>query len=212
MFSGIVEGLAQVKDVKQLGEGRRFFIDIGKQKNLRKSYSICISGCCLTVTEIKNNIATFDVMPETLAKTYFDKLKKDDKVNMERSLRLGQEVGGHFVSGHVDCVGKIVKRKDLVNRRQPTTRSVNTLTSNSSDFSEMIIEFPEQFKHLLIDKGSIAVDGISLTVVNTNKNKFTIALIPETLKLTTLGFKKEGDLVNIEFDQMAKYVAKLMGK
>ena len=194
MFSGIVQGMVKVKDVKQLGEGKRFFIDIGKQKNLRSSYSICISGCCLTVTDMKNNIASFDIMPETLRKTYFSSLKAGDKVNIERSLRLGQEVGGHFVSGHVDCVGKIIERKDF------------------SNFCEMTIEFPEQFKHLLIDKGSVAVDGISLTVVKAEKKKFSIALIPETLKLTTLGIKKEGDFVNIEFDQIAKYVAKLAGK
>jgi len=203
MFSGIVQRLGTVKKIKKFGEGKRFYIDIEKQKNLRSSYSICISGCCLTVTKIKKErtdakrqsfVATFDVMPETLSKTYFSSLKEGDKVNIERSLRLGDEIGGHFVSGHVDCVGKILKK------------------NNMKDFSEMTIEFPKEFSHLLIDKGSVAVDGISLTVVRVKKSTFSIALIPETLKLTTLGFKKEGDPVNIEFDQMAKYVAKLMGK
>jgi len=194
MFSGIVQGLAEVKGVKKLGQGRRFYINIGKQKNLRKSYSICISGCCLTVTSLSKGVASFDVMPETLKKTYFNTLEKGHKVNVERSLRLGDEIGGHFVSGHVDCVGKISK----INKMK--------------DFSEMTIEFPSQFSHLLIDKGSIAVDGISLTVVKANKNNFSIALIPETLRLTTLGIKKEGDMVNLEFDQMAKYAAKMTGK
>ena len=203
MFSGIVQRLGTVKKIKKFGEGKRFYIDIEKQKNLRSSYSICISGCCLTVTKIKKErtdakrqsfVATFDVMPETLSKTYFSSLKEGDKVNIERSLRLGDEIGGHFVSGHVDCVGKILKK------------------NNMKDFSEMTIEFPKEFSHLLIDKGSVAVDGISLTVVRVKKSTFSIALIPETLKLTTLGFKKEGDPVNIEFDQMAKYVAKLMVK
>jgi len=203
MFSGIIQRLGTVKKIEQLGEGKRFYIDIGKQEKLRNSYSICISGCCLTVVKIKKErtdakrqsfIASFDVMPETLRKTYFSSLKQGDKVNVERSLHLGDEIGGHFVSGHVDCVGKIIRCKDF------------------SDFCEMTIEFPKEFSHLLIDKGSVAVDGISLTVVKVNKNNFSIALIPETLKLTTLGFKKEFDIVNIEFDQMAKYVSKLLGK
>ncbi len=195
MFSGIIEGLAEIKDVKSLGEGRRFFIGIKKySKKLRNSYSICISGCCLTVTNLNKGIGSFDVMPETLKKTYFSSLKKGDKVNIERSLKLGDEVGGHFVSGHVDCVGKIIKKTNL------------------KGFAEMDIGFPSAFAHLLIDKGSVAVDGISLTVVKANNNRFNIALIPTTLQLTTLGFKKEGDLVNIEFDQMAKYIAKLMGR
>ncbi|MBI4162220.1 MAG: riboflavin synthase [Candidatus Aenigmarchaeota archaeon] len=195
MFSGIVQGMAEVKNVKNLGEGRRFYIDIGKfTKNLRSSYSISISGCCLTVASLNKGIASFDVMPETLRKTYFSSLKKGDKVNIERSLKLGDEIGGHFVSGHVDCTGKIIKK------------------TNMKDFSEMDIEFPQHFSHLLIDKGSVAVDGISLTVVEAKKRDFTVALIPETLKLTTMGFKKQGGRVNLEFDQMAKYVAKLMGK
>ncbi|HLD85794.1 MAG TPA: riboflavin synthase, partial [archaeon] len=149
MFSGIVQRLGTVKKIKKFGEGKRFYIDIEKQKNLRSSYSICISGCCLTVTKIKKErtdakrqsfVATFDVMPETLSKTYFSSLKEGDKVNIERSLRLGDEIGGHFVSGHVDCVGKILKK------------------NNMKDFSEMTIEFPKEFSHLLIDKGSVAVD------------------------------------------------------
>ena len=133
-------------------------------------------------------------MPETLKKTYFSNLKEKDKVNIERSLKLGSEIGGHFVSGHIDCIGKIAGRKDF------------------ADFSEMEIEFPKGFSHLLIDKGSVAVDGISLTVVKAEKGKFSIALIPTTLNLTTLGFKRAGDSVNLEFDQMAKYVAKILGK
>ena len=195
MFSGIVQGLADVKDVKPLGKGRRFSIDLkNHSKDLRSSYSICISGCCLTVTNLKKGVASFDIMPETLKKTYFKNLEAGDKVNIERSLKLGDEVGGHFVSGHIDCAGKIKSKK------------------SNGDFSEMEIEFPKAFSHLLIDKGSVAVDGISLTVVKANKNNFSIALIPETLQLTTLGFKKEGDFVNLEFDQMAKYIAKLIGK
>ena len=195
MFAGIVEGLAEVVKIDYLKPGLRLHIKLGKfSKNLKHGSSVCISGCCLTATKIKNNIAVFDVMPETLNKTYFPELKAGNKVNVERSLRLGQEVGGHFVYGHIDCAGKIIKKVIM------------------KDFSEMEIEFPKEFSHLLIDKGSIAVEGISLTVVKAESGKFTIALIPTTLKMTTLGIKKEGDVVNIEFDQMAKYVAKIMAK
>jgi riboflavin synthase len=195
MFSGIVEGLGEVRKVEGLSPGKRFHVGISEfSRGLKPGSSVCISGCCLTVSGISKGIAEFDVMPETLRKTYFGGLKEKDRVNVERSLRLGDEVGGHFVSGHVDCVGTITGRKDF------------------SDFSEMEVEFPEEFSHLLIDKGSVAVDGISLTVVKAGKGRFSIALIPTTLKLTTLGFKREGSKVNLEFDQVAKYVAKLLGK
>ncbi len=213
MFSGIIQGTAEVKKIEKLGEGRRFFIDIKKySKELRSSYSICISGCCLTVTNISKGVASFDILPETLKKTYFKNLKAGDKVNIERSLKLGDEVGGHFVSGHVDCVGKILKKRSFLGSRRSKASSKINKKINMKDFSEMEIEFPKEFSHLLIDKGSVAIDGISLTVVKANKNSFSIALIPETLKLTTLGFKKKGDIVNLEFDQMAKYVAKLLGR
>jgi len=195
MFSGIVEGLAKVEKIEQLNPGKRFHIALGKSaEGAKQGSSICISGCCLTVVGERNGIASFDVMPETLKKTYFESLKEADKVNVERSLKLGDEVGGHFVSGHVDCTGKVVERKDF------------------ADFSEMTIEFPEEFSGLLIDKGSVAVDGISLTVVSPGKGEFKVCLIPTTLKLTTLGFKREGSTVNLEFDQLAKYIARMTGK
>lgn len=195
MFSGIVEGLAKVTKIGELQPGIRLYARLGRlARGVKPGQSICISGCCLTVASLKGGIAAFDVMPETLAKTNLGELGKGSRVNVERSLRLGGEVGGHFVSGHVDCVGKIAERKSF------------------AGFSEISVEFPEEFSPLLIDKGSVAVDGISLTVVKAEKGRFSVALIPHTLKLTTLGFKKEGETVNLEFDQMAKYVQKMVGR
>ncbi|MDO8141851.1 MAG: riboflavin synthase [Candidatus Brocadiales bacterium] len=193
MFTGIIEHLATVKKLSSKAGGAELFLDfLDFYKDLKLGESIAINGVCLTVKEVTGNVVSFDVSSETLSKTTLGKLRNAGKVNIERALRVGERLGGHFVTGHVDGVGTIKEKKQ------------------SADQCTMSFSVESKFTDMMIEKGSVAIDGISLTIVNLVDGAFSAALIPYTLTSTTLGFKKLGDRVNIEIDMMGKWVKKLL--
>ena len=187
MFTGIVEELCFVKNVARNGKLAR--LTVGSSRIIEDAKigdSISINGACLTVVEKSGDSLVFEVMPETSKVSNLGQIKSGDKVNVERALKMGQRLGGHFVAGHVDCSGLIRKKYYL---------------NNNLCFD---IAVPAEFMKYVILKGSIAVDGISLTIMGKKSNIFSIYIIPHTLKNTTLGFKGPSDKVNIEFDILAK--------
>ena len=193
MFSGIVGELRPVKKVDAKDDFSRISIDLGSMiKGAKIGDSISVNGTCLTIVEIEKSLVTFDIMHETLKKSNLGDLKVGDEVNIEKSLKIGDSLDGHFVLGHVDGKG-IIEKKTIDNE--------NCI---------VCISLPKNLEYGLIPKGSIAVDGISLTIVDIKNNKFSIALIPHTLKVTTLGFKDIGDIVNIEIDYLGKWIKKLV--
>ena len=192
MFSGIVEYLAKVKEV-DTGESPRIVISAqGFLEDVSIGDSIAVNGVCLTVTEKKEDEFAADVMPETLRKTDLGELKTGSRANLEKSLRVGDRLGGHFVLGHVDGVG-------VVSAVIPEKNAVVI----SIDVSGGLMDF-------IASKGSVAVDGVSLTVVDITPTGFTVSLIPHTLEVTTLGEKKKGSPVNIEVDTLARYIRRQM--
>ncbi len=195
MFTGIILELGKVYHIKKLPKGAQLKIlskDIIKDTALGDSVSV--NGVCLTVNEIDKTrgLMSFDVSFETLKKTTLGYLKKGDYVNLEPALTLNTKLGGHLVSGHVEGIGFIKGIKDI------------------GEYLEIEIEAPEEILRYCIKKGSIAVDGISLTIVDVLSNSFTVVIIPHTAKMTTLGMKKIGDGVNLEPDLIAKYVEKFV--
>lgn len=193
MFTGIIEHLGKIKQVKQQANSAVIAVDIGSLKDgVIPGDSIAINGTCLTVTHIKDTVIHFDVSGETLSKTTIGKLTVSDHVNIERSLKIGDKLGGHFVTGHVDCVGTINKIEN-----EPGQCIVWFSVSNEA-------------ANMMIKKGSVAIDGISLTIVDLKEKLFSVALIPFTLDATTLGFKKVGQKVNIETDMLGKWVKRIL--
>lgn len=198
MFTGIVEGTGVVKSISKIKTAnriadKRIAIDLGKlRRGLRVGDSVSVNGTCLTATRILKNIAFFEVVKETTKRTSLGLLKAGDLVNLERSLRINDRIEGHIVLGHVDGVGKI---EDIVKIPSET---------------KIWISVNKQTARLLVPKGSIAVDGISFTIVDVNNEVFSVALVPHTLAITTFKGKKKGDKVNIEVDILSKYVAKLL--
>ncbi|KKP59133.1 MAG: Riboflavin biosynthesis protein [Candidatus Magasanikbacteria bacterium GW2011_GWC2_34_16] len=190
MFSGIVEAMSRIE--KKEKKNGSLFLTIKKPKGWRLSpgNSICSDGACLTVKKVGQSNYVTELMPETLDKTYFD-LVDYKCINLERSLKLNSVLDGHLVTGHVDVVGKIAKIEQQ---------------GNSKVYK---ISFPKKFTKYVVEKGSIAVDGISLTVVKVGANYFTISLVDFTLQNTTIGQKQVGDFVHLEFDILAKYLEKL---
>jgi riboflavin synthase len=187
MFSGIVEELGEVKNISKRGNINLFEIKANKVlEDIKIGDSVAVNGACLTVTKKYDDVLSFEVMPETLKITNLGSLRTSDKVNLERSLKIGDRLSGHFVTGHIDCVG-IIRKKGFIN--------------NNFGFE---IAVPVQFMDYILPKGPIAVDGISLTTVNKKSNTFSVYIIPHTFKNTTLGFKGPSDKVNIEFDILAK--------
>jgi riboflavin synthase len=205
MFTGIIESLCKIKSIKVIKQVKSkyhaeitFSVDLEKlSKGLKIGQSIAVNGVCLTVTKLHGNIAEFLVIGETIRKTSLDSIKKDDRVNIERSMKASGRFDGHFVQGHVDCTAIIYDK--IV---YPTE-------------TKLIIKFSKEQKHYLqyvIPKGSITIDGISLTVVDLEENLLSVSLIPHTLKKTTLGIKLIGDKVNIEFDIIGKYISRHLPK
>lgn len=187
MFSGIVEELGVVRKISRQGGLALLSIQADKAASGTEiGQSISVNGACLTVVKKDCGILSFEAMPETLNLTNLGSLKISDKVNLERSLKVGDRIGGHFVTGHVDCTGIIRGR-----------------TLRNGNLCFRIAVAPQLLKHIL-PKGSIAVDGISLTVMEKKSNTFSVYIIPHTLKNTTLGFKGPSGKVNIEFDILAK--------
>lgn len=194
MFTGIVEELGRFKKIQKGADSARLTIEGAVvPEDVKLGDSIAVNGICLTVTEFNDRFFAVDVMAETLRKTNLEELKPGDRVNLERALRVGDRLGGHIVSGHIDGVGQITgqRREDIA-----------LLTE---------ITAPAEVMRYVIKKGSVAIDGISLTVVDRTENNFQVSLIPHTAKMTTLGYKKVGDRVNLESDIIGKYVERLMG-
>lgn len=192
MFTGIIEGLGKIekfdKNTKTRSEAR-MKISLGKlAQGLRVGDSVAINGVCLTAINIAKGIAEFEMVGETIKKTNLGRLENGDKVNIERSLKVGDRLEGHFVLGHVDGSGTILKINKQPNQIQ------------------IWIELPKKLTKYVAEKGSITVDGISLTVVDKIKNKFSVSIIPHTMQVTNLGLKKIGDKVNIETDVLGKYI------
>ena len=193
MFTGIIEGLGTVSAVRPGGQGKRLAVEADFDLNQTKiGDSICVSGACLTAVKIDSRHFEVDISPETLQMTTFSQAKVGQRVNIERALRLSDRIDGHLVSGHIDGVGKIQQRETLGNAIIVT------------------IEVPESLTGYMISKGSVAVDGISLTINTCAAGSFSISIIPHTAKLTTIGFKNKGDPVNIETDMLGKYVERFM--
>ncbi|TET32794.1 MAG: riboflavin synthase [Planctomycetota bacterium] len=194
MFTGIVETTAKVNLLEPRGEGIRIGIAPGGgfTEGVGVGDSISVSGVCLTVVGIKSGTLEFDVVSETVAKSTLGKLSPGATVNFERSLKVGDRLGGHFVTGHVDATCRILSRSPRGNEER------------------FEIELPDGFAHYIIPKGSVALDGISLTVASLSRGAFKVAIIPHTLAETTLGAKRVGDLLNVEFDPIAKMVARYL--
>jgi riboflavin synthase len=195
MFTGLVEGTGEVTALTPMAEGLRLTVKTSfPAGELTLGESVAVAGACLTVVAITPPAASFEVSPETLSHTTLPLKKVGDRVNLERSLRLGDRLGGHLVTGHVDGVGVI-----------------RELRSGAAYF-QLKIELPAALSRFVIAKGSIAVDGVSLTVNACQGNAFSVNIIPFTGKETTLAALKVGDRVNLETDIIGKYVARLLGK
>lgn len=192
MFTGLVEALAPVEKVQAAGDGRALVVAAPFAGELSLGESVAVNGACLTVVARESRTATFQAGPETLQKTNLGELRPGDRVNLERSLRLGDRLGGHLVQGHVDGVGRIARR--LV----------------QGPWETVWFSCPAELAAQMVPKGSVTVDGISLTVVDVTGDGISVALIPHTLANTTLGFKKAGAAVNLETDVLAKYVWKCL--
>jgi riboflavin synthase len=190
MFTGLIELKAPVSEILPDGSGKRLTIrHAGLAGQLATGDSVSVSGCCLTVVAVVNDLFSFDAGSETLSRTTLGRLQLGSEVNLEQSLAVGDALGGHFVTGHVDDVGQLASRCD------------------DGEWSEFRFAVPERLTGQMASKGSVAVDGVSLTLVEVEKREFSIALIPHTLSVTTLGGLQRGDEVNIETDILAKYVA-----
>ena len=193
MFTGIIQGLGTITGISPIKNGIRMLIrpeftleepELGE--------SIAVNGVCLTLTSMESGSFSVDVSPESLKRTTLSAIKVNDKVNLERALRLSDRLGGHIVSGHVDTVATIASREE------------------KGDFIFFSFSLDPALDRYIIEKGSIAIDGISLTVNECKPGSFSVAIIPHTAKMTTLSFRRPGDKVNIELDVLGKYIEKLL--
>ncbi len=193
MFTGIIEGLGTVSAIASSGPGKRLAIESDFALDQTKiGDSISVSGACLTVVKLHAKRFEVDVSPETLAKTTFGNVKMGDRVNLERAMRLSDRLDGHLVSGHIDGRGILQHREQIGNAILVTIGASKAIT------------------RYMIAKGSVAVDGISLTINSSTDNEFGVSIIPHTAKITTIGIKRLGDPVNIETDMIGKYVERFM--
>jgi riboflavin synthase len=195
MFTGLIEEVGTVVGLRANGDGNRLEIAAPTLAgNVGVGDSVAINGCCLTVASRDGNQLTFDVLQESLARTNLKNLQPTSGVNLELALTAGARLGGHFVQGHVDCAASIL-----------------ALEQRGADF-RLEIELPPEFAHYVAYKGSIAVDGISLTVAEVLPKSFAVWIIPHTRGQTNLAKAKTGDLVNLEFDLLAKYVERMLDR
>lgn len=194
MFTGIIEGSGTITGIRSVGAAKRFTIEAGFElKETKIGDSICVSGACLTTVTLDKRRFQADVSPETLDKTTFQQAKIGERVNLERALILSDRIDGHLVSGHVDGIGTIRDKKP------------------SANATIAVVDIPPSMARYIIKKGSVAVDGISLTVNACDQASFEISIIPHTAKLTTIGHKAVGAHVNIETDMIGKYVERFLG-
>jgi riboflavin synthase len=193
LFSGIVEGTGKIVRLIRGEDSARLTIDAGElSEGVCVSDSVSISGVCLTVVQKEGTQLTFDAIPETLHRSSLKSVKEGDFVNIERSLAVGQRIGGHFVQGHVDGTGSLRK----------VTPVDNALI--------LEIEVADNLLRYMVPKGSVSLDGISLTIVDVLPDAFTVWIIPHTMEITTLKYRKIGDPLNIEVDMIAKYIERLL--
>ena len=193
MFSGIVEALGTVAEVRSEPPGRRLIIREPKiAAETTVADSVSVNGCCLTVVETDSETMAFQAGPETLSRTNLGELAAGSPVNLERAMKVSDRLGGHFVSGHIDDVGTLIQRHDY------------------GDWASFHFGIPRHVALQMASKGSIAVDGVSLTIVDSLPDRFSVALIPYTLAVTTLGSLEVGGKVNLETDLLAKYVQRLV--
>lgn len=195
MFTGIIQGLGTLFEKRPAGGGMVFGLEARfALVDPEEGESIAVNGACLTARDIKGNRFYVDVSPESLKRTGLGRLQTGNRVNLERALRLGDRLGGHLVSGHVDAQGQVEQRR------------------SAGDFTLFTFSLAPALTKYVIEKGSITIDGISLTVNNCERDRFSVSIIPHTLAVTTLGELREGDWVNIEVDMIGKYVEKLLAE
>jgi len=193
MFTGLIEQVGTVVAVRARDHGTELQIAAQRTaKDVTPGESVAVNGCCLTLTSCRNHLLTFDLLEETIARTNLDHLRQNSPVNLERALRADGRIGGHFVQGHVDCVAAIAG-----------------FAAKGADFL-LEIELPENFAHYVVSKGSIALNGISLTVADVLPTSFVVWIIPYTKHNTNLDRATAGELVNLEFDVLAKYVERMV--
>lgn len=193
MFTGLVESIGVIRSLDQRGDASRLILETPVSGLLTIGESLAVNGCCLTVTAHDAETASFDLLGETLARTNLGALASGSRVNLERALRADGRFGGHFVQGHIDTTARVIsaerKGEDLY----------------------LVISLPASGARYLIEKGSIAVNGVSLTVASLGTDHFGLWIIPHTLQETNLGDLKAGDLVNLEYDMLAKYAERQLG-
>ncbi len=193
MFTGLIEELGEVVAIRASDSGTQFQITAPRiAKKSRSGDSIAVNGCCLTLTSRRGNRLTFDLLEETIARTNLKKMRQHDLVNLERALPAEGRLGGHFVQGHIDCVSRII-----------------AFEKKGADF-RLEVELLGEFAHYVAPKGSIALNGISLTVADVFPKSFAVWIIPYTKRHTNLDHARVGDLVNVEFDILAKYVERAL--
>lgn len=193
MFTGLVEAMGKITAVEPRDGGIRVWVEAGPLADeTATGDSVAVDGCCLTVVGRDANRLAFDAVPETLRRTTLGGRAAGDGVNLELPLKVGDRLGGHFVQGHVDAVTELVERRE--------------------QGDDVVLEFrtPEALRGQIVEKGSVALDGVSMTVVHADDERFTVAVIPHTLEVTTLGVRRPGERVNVEGDVLAKYVAALV--
>ncbi|WP_028318903.1 riboflavin synthase [Desulfobulbus elongatus] len=195
MFTGIIQGLGTLFEKRPSGGGMIFGLEAGFDlTDPEEGESIAVNGACLTARNIKGNRFYVDVSPESLARTGLGRLQTGARVNLERALRLCDRLGGHLVSGHVDAQGQLRQRRP------------------AGDFTLFTFSLEPGLTRYVIEKGSITINGVSLTVNSCDRDRFSVSIIPHTLAVTTLGALREGDWVNIEVDMIGKYVEKLLAE
>lgn len=192
MFTGLIQISGVIEGYESLEPGARLQLRISDGDEIERGESVAVNGVCLTALPSSDGSLFCDVSGETLSRTTLGSLGTGTRVNIERALALGERLGGHLVQGHVDAVGTLLS------------------IASEGDFAVYRWSYPEEYAELVVNKGSIAVDGVSLTVVDAERSTFGAALIPETLRRTTLGTARIGERVNLEFDTIAKYVRSLV--
>ena len=193
MFTGIIEATGTVEELRQTPAGGRLTLNcVSFVTELVLGESVAVNGCCLTVADIQGDTICFDLLQETLRVTNLGALDTGDEVNLERSLAVGQRMSGHYVQGHIDCVSEILR-----------------IEPDGNDH-RLEIALPQAFRRLVVHRGSIALNGISLTIADLGENAFTLWIIPHTMEVTNLHSAKAGDPVNLEFDVLAKYVERML--
>jgi riboflavin synthase len=193
MFTGIVEETGEVVSLERSATGARLSVRAQLvHSDVKLGDSIAVNGCCLTVTERQDGVLAFDLLNETLVRTNLGDLVPAAPVNLERALAAGARLGGHFVQGHIDCPSEVL-----------------SLEPSGAD-RRLEIALPKEFAHLVVFKGSIAVDGISLTIAEVRPESFVLWIIPHTMAVTNLHTRRRGDRVNLEFDLLAKYLDRMM--